>query len=130
MCGNTSHEHNVHSSHVYLCHFILKHMRNLEWNGFGITPSSIPMVAVQVLTGCNLHWWSFSSAIERLYFLAHVVVQMVRVLLWAHCNLYWWSFSMTNWCRYSTGTAGGGGCDIATCTGGGGIYSTSYTILG
>ena len=36
---------------------------------------------------------------------------------------------MTNWCRYSTGT-GGGGCDIATCTGGGGIYSTSDKILG
>ena len=27
---------------------------------------------MQVLTGCNLRsWWSFSSAIEHIYFLAH-----------------------------------------------------------
>ena len=74
-----------------------------------------PMAAVQVLTGCNLRWWSFSLAMERLYFLAHVVVQMVRVLPWSHCNLHWWSFSMTNWCRYSTGTCGSDR-DIVTCT--------------
>ena len=55
-----------------------------------------PMAAVQFLTGCNLHWWSFSSAIERIYFLAHAVVRMVCVLARGHCNLHWWSFSMTN----------------------------------
>ena len=71
-----------------------------------------PMVAVQVLTGCNLRWWSFSSAIERIYFLAHVVVRMVCVLVQGHCNLHWWSFSMTNQRRYSTGTCGGGYCNL------------------
>ena len=70
------------------------------------------MAAVQVLTGCNLRWWSFSSAIEHIYFLAHVVVRMVRVLARGHCNLHWWSFSMTNWRRYSTGTCGGGHCNL------------------
>ena len=54
------------------------------------------MAAVQVLTGCNLRWWSFSSAIEGIYFLAHVVVRMVcvHVLARGHCNLHWWSFSI------------------------------------
>ena len=33
-----------------------------------------------------------------------------------YCNLHWWSFSVTNLRRYSTGTGGGGGCDIVTCT--------------
>ena len=40
-----------------------------------------PMAEVQVLTSCNLRWWSFSSAIERIYFLAHAVVRMVLVPL-------------------------------------------------
>ena len=47
-----------------------------------------PMAAVQVLTGCNLRWWSLSSAIERIYFLAHAVVRMVHVLARGHCNLH------------------------------------------
>ena len=46
-----------------------------------LAAACIPMAAVQVLTGCNLRWWSFSSAIERIYFLAHVVVRMVLVPL-------------------------------------------------
>ena len=32
----------------------------------------IPMAVMQVLTGCNLRWLSFSLAIECIYFLAHV----------------------------------------------------------
>ena len=30
-----------------------------------------PMAAVQVLTGCNLHWWSFSSTIGYIFLLAN-----------------------------------------------------------
>ena len=41
-----------------------------------------PMAAVQVLTGCNLRWWSFSSAIERIYFLAHVVGANGACMCW------------------------------------------------
>ena len=43
--------------------------------------------------------------------LSHVIIPCGG----GYCNLHWWSFSMTNLCRYSTGT-GGGGCDIVTCT--------------
>ena len=46
------------------------------------------MAAVQVLTGCNLRWWSFSSAIEHIYFLAHVVVHVIIniLILYSQCK--------------------------------------------
>ena len=88
--------------YIILGHAIELRVHGKKFNGMPLgklhmlAAACTPMAAVQVLTGCNLRWWSFSSAIERIYFLAHGVVRMVRVLVRGHCNLHWWSFSTTN----------------------------------
>ena len=76
----------THHSHHHMCLKVNAHdaielrVHGKKFNGMPLgklqllAAACTPMAAVQVLTGCNLRWWSFSSAIERIYFQAHVVV--------------------------------------------------------